>query len=107
MHSDKCPFIGHSYIFEYEGFSARDTFISETEMQFEVLSGPVKGAKGRATYQVKQVSDTLYLLTWQEDDGGTVIHLDDFAHGISRSHYTDPQLNFYVMEGRITPVESR
>ena len=101
MHSNQFPFVGKTFIFDYDGFIARDTFLSDTEISFEVLSGPAKGIIGNAIYSTRQVSDTQYLITWQEEDGGTVVHLDDFVKGESYSHYTNARHEFFVMNGRI------
>lgn len=104
MHSNHFPFTGKTYLFEYDGFVARDTFISDDEVEYEVLSGPARGIKGRAIFTTRQVSETQYLITWQEDDGGTVVHLDDFEKGLSFSHYTNAHHEFFVMDGRIRNV---
>lgn len=104
MHSNNLPFVGKTYLFEYGGFVARDTFISENEVVYEVLSGPAAGIRGRAIFTTRQVSDSQYLITWQEDDGGTVVHLDDFEKGLSFSHYTNARLEFFVMDGWLREV---
>lgn len=104
MLSSNCPFVGKTFIFEYDGFIARDTFISDTEVAYEVLSGPATGIRGNAIFTSRKVSDTQYLITWQEDDGGTVVHLDDFEKGLSFSHYTNADHAFFVMDGRIREV---
>lgn len=101
MQINQFPFIGKTYIFEYDGFVARDTFISDSEVAYEVISGPAKGVRGSAIFTTRQVSDTQYLITWQEEDGGTVVHLDDFEKGLSFSHYTNAHHDFFVMDGRI------
>ncbi|MBK0094330.1 adenylate cyclase [Erwinia sp. S63] len=104
MHSNIYPFVYKAYVFDYDGFVARVTFISETEINFEVLFGPAKGSVGNATYSTQQVSETQYLITWQEEDGGTVVHLDDFVKGQSYSHYTNARHEFFVMNGSICEV---
>ena len=101
MHINKFPFVGKTFFFEYDGFVARDEFISDNEVAYEVLSGPAKGVKGTAIFTARQVSDTQYLITWQEEDGGTVVHLDDFNKGLSFSHYTNARHDFFVMDGSI------
>ena len=63
MHSKSFPFVGKTYIFEYEGFVARDTFISDNDVSYEVISDPAKGITGSARFTTRQVSDTQYLNT--------------------------------------------
>jgi hypothetical protein len=101
MHSTNLPFVGKTYLFEYGDFVARDTFISEKEVVYEVLTGPAAGIRGSSLFSARQVSESQYLITWQEDDGGTVVHLDDFEKGLSFSHYTNSRHQFFVMDGRL------
>ncbi|AYW18971.1 hypothetical protein KJY74_16130 [Klebsiella pneumoniae subsp. pneumoniae] len=103
MNNSKQSFHGKSYIFDYNGFVARDTFTSD-EVIFEVLTGPAKGIKGKAAYKAQNVGEGKFLISWQEEDGGTVVHLDDFISGTSHSHYTDKDHNFFVMAGTLTEV---
>lgn len=100
--SNTFPFIGKTYLFEYDGFVARDTFISDTELSFEILEGPVKGLTGSVNYHANAISDGVYMITWQEADGATVTHVDDFERGLSYSNFTDAQLNLYRMSGTLT-----
>lgn len=40
--------------------------------------------------QITHLQDTLYLITWvEEDTGNTVTHIDDFVRGISYTNITD------------------
>ncbi len=42
------------------------------------------------TPQITHLQDTLYLITWvEEDTGNTVTHIDDFVRGISYTNITD------------------
>jgi hypothetical protein len=102
MTTTSATFIGKTYVFDYGDFVALDTFVSDEELTFEILSeGPMKGLTGRTRYQAKEIRTGVFLITWQESDGGTVVHIDDFENGISHSNYTDAKLNFYVMAGTI------
>lgn len=102
MRSNNLPFEGKTYIYDYKGFIVRNSFSSENEVTYDVLAGPAQGITGTAQFTTRQISDTQYLITWQEEDGGTVVHLDDFKKGLSYSHYTNARHEFFVMDGSIS-----
>lgn len=104
--ADTPPFVGHTYLFQYEGFAAQDTFISTDTIGFVVTEGPLKGLTGEVKYQYREIRPGAYLIYWQEKDGGTVTHLDDFQQGLSYSNYTTPQLEFYTMSGSIKQLDN-
>jgi len=83
------PFAGRTCLFKPAGFVARDTFLPENNMACEVLEGPAAGV-------------SQYLITWQKNDDGTVVCLDDFEESLSFSHYTNASHEFFVMDGRIS-----
>ncbi len=96
-------FVGKTINFEYEGFVVNDTF-DETHIHYEVLEGPFKGLSGKVEYTAKQISEGVYAISWQEDDGATVTHVDDFNKGTSLSFFTAADLSFYRMEGKLSQV---
>lgn len=97
-------FIGKSFLFEYEHFTVRDSFTAD-KIHFDMLTGELAGLKGEAAYHAVELREGLYLITWQEADGSTVTHVDDFINGISYSNFTDAKLNLWQMKGRIIPVQ--
>lgn len=103
--ADTPPFVGNTYEFQYNGFTARDTFISADTIRFLVTEGPLKGANGEVTYQYRKIRPGVYMIYWQEKDGGTVTHVDDFENGISHSNYTAPDLKYYTMSGNIHQLD--
>lgn len=99
------PFEGKVYEYRYGDFAVREHFVSASEMEFTILSGKTAGKTERVQYRAEQVTPEKFLISWQEKDGGTVVHLDDFQAGKSLSRYTDAKLNFHSMTGTLQPVK--
>ena len=104
--ADTPPFVGHTYLFQYDGFAAQDSFISADTIRFVITEGSLKGLEGEVKYQYREIRAGAYLIYWQEKDGGTVTHLDDFQQGLSHSNYTTPKLEFYTMSGSIKQLDT-
>jgi hypothetical protein len=98
-------FIGRAFRFEYDGFIVIDRF-SETHIDYEVTAGPFKGTKGQVPYQYTHVVGGIYAISWQEPDGATVTHIDDFEEGTSLSYFTAADLSLYRMVGTLTEVNN-
>lgn len=105
--ADTPSFVGHTYLFQYDGFAAQDSFISADTISFVVTEGPLKGLTGEVNYQYREIRPGAYLIYWQEKDGGTVTHLDDFQQGLSHSNYTTPKMEFYTMSGSIKQLDTQ
>lgn len=97
------PIAGKTYLFNYDGFIVRDTFLSATEMKFEIIEGPaqLKGLVGQHAYRAREVRPGAVLVSWQEHDGGTVVKLIDLTNNTAYSNYTDAKLGFYPRSGTL------
>ena len=73
-------------------------------MRYEVTEGPYAGSSAEVQYAAVELSPGLFALSWQEADRGTVVHVDDFRAGTSRTFYTTADLNFMRMEGSLAKV---
>lgn len=94
-------FVGKTFVFDYGDLVAHDHFVSDTLLTFEVVGGPFAGVRGEARYEAHEIAPDVWMITWQEADGATVVHVDDFARGISHSNFTDAKLGFHRMLGSL------
>lgn len=46
-----------------------------------------------------------YAISWQEADGATVVHIDDFSSGRSLSFFTTRSGEFFRLEGKLRPLD--
>ena len=62
------------------------------------------------TIAIRPIRDQLFLVTWQEDDSTTVVHLEDYKENTIVTHITspgdaaNPKLQFLIFKGTMTQV---
>ncbi|AGW92829.1 MULTISPECIES: MoaF-related domain-containing protein [Cupriavidus] len=100
------PFAGRSYRVDYEGLSAHNIYAEDgRSLRYAIVSGPYAGASGEAACEWRQVAEGIYVISWQEANGATVVHVDDFARGQSQAFFTTPDLQFVRMQGPLVPLQ--
>ncbi|KVH36421.1 MoaF-related domain-containing protein [Burkholderia cepacia] len=99
------PFAGKTFEVRCDGLTALDAHDEDgLHMRYEITEGPYAGAKGEVEYTWQHVACDAYAISWQEADRATVVHIDDFAAGTSRSFFTAASLDFYRLEGSLRAV---
>lgn len=106
--SEPASFIGRSFEIDYgDAMTVLNVYADDGEtMRYEVTAGPYKGASAEVRYEHEEIGPGLYALSWQEADQGTVVHIDDFAAGRSRSFYTTARHGFVRMAGTLREISS-
>src|SRR5688500_18135095 len=93
-----CQFDG-----EFEVFAVRLTTLPNSELRFRIAEGPYA-----RTETVKIVTTLLrpgvFIVSWVEASGATVVHVEDFAQGALYSHATLPDGTFLRMQAPIRVV---
>ncbi|RKF49883.1 MoaF-related domain-containing protein [Paraburkholderia fungorum] len=104
--STTLPFAGRTFLVSYgDHLTALNIYADDGKtMRYEVTEGPFKGATAEVVYEALQVGDGTYVLSWQEADKGTVVHLDDFSAGTSRAFYTTATHEFVRMLGSLVEL---
>lgn len=96
------PFAGKTFEVRYSGLTAINAYAGDgIHMSYEITEGEFSGATGEVTYTWQHVAQDIYAISWQEANRATVVHIDDFAAGTSRSFFTAPSLDFYRLEGSL------
>lgn len=96
------PFAGKRFEVRYDGLTAINAYADDgIHMRYEITEGAFAGATGEVACTWQHVAGEIYAISWQEADRATVVHLDDFAAGTSRSFFTAPSLDFYRLEGSL------
>jgi phenolic acid decarboxylase len=76
-------FAGRRFRVSYDGLAADNVYSADgRHVQYAIVSGAYAGAQGEAACEWQRISDGVYAISWQEADGATVVHVDDFAAGI-------------------------
>lgn len=74
------PMVGKTYQVRFPSMAFQLKFLSETRMRFIVESSPdlPPGSSHEVGIAIEPLRDGLYLVSWQEASGNTVVHLEDF-----------------------------
>ncbi|KHK57620.1 adenylate cyclase [Ralstonia sp. A12] len=96
------PFAGKTFEVRYDGLTATNAYAEDgIHMRYEITEGPFAGARGEVAYTWQPVADGIYAISWQEADRSTVVHIDDFGAGTSRSFFTTASLELHRLEGSL------
>jgi hypothetical protein len=112
--ADGFPGVGHRYRVDFGGgFRVELHFISETSMTYASVDkdgnvGPPVDPPVSIT--IRPIRDQLFLVTWQEDDSTTVVHLEDYKENTIVTHITSPpdathpKPRFFIFKGTMAQV---
>jgi hypothetical protein len=105
------PGIGHRYRVDFGDFRVELHFISETSMTYAGIGDDGKpGDPVPVTISIRPIRDQLFLVTWQEEDFTTVVHLEDYKENTIVTHITvpgdkgNPKPQFLIFKGTMTQV---
>lgn len=109
--ADAFPGVGHYYRVDFVAFRVELHFISETSMTYAGIGDDGQpGTPTPVTITIRPIRDQLFLVTWQEDDSTTVVHLEDYKENTIVTHITspgdkaNPNLQFSIFKGTMTQV---
>jgi hypothetical protein len=94
--------VGHVFEIAFDAFQPRLTILSDDQLRIEVLGGMGAGMVEVVDYTASNLRPGLFALSWQEESRMTIVHVEDFAEGVSRAHVTLPDSTFMRFTGRIS-----
>jgi hypothetical protein len=97
------PGVGHRYLVDFQDFRVELFFASETSLTYTgVKPDGSHGQSETVSIKIEPVRDQLFLVTWQEADKTTVVHLEDFKNNTIVTHITEKDLSFSIFHGKMT-----
>lgn len=78
---------------------------SMNEMTFTGEKGSLLGVTESVRTTVTPVRPGVFVVSWQEKDRTTVVHLRDFENGVVYTHITRPDGTFVRLKGSLAPVK--
>ena len=100
------PAIGHRYLVDFGTWRTELSFHTETSMTYTgIKSDGSRGSSETVTIVVDPVRDMLFLVTWQEGDKTTVVHLEDYRENRIVTHITSPNGSFDIFHGTMKQIE--
>lgn len=99
------PAVGHRFLVDFKAFRVELYFESETSLTYTgVRQDGTHGASETVTIKVEPVRDGLFLVTWQESDKTTVVHLEDYKNNTIVTHITSPDMSFDIFHGTMSKI---
>jgi len=94
------PAVGHRYMVDFKAFIVELHFESETSLTY-TGNQPDKAHGGFESVDitVEPLRDQLFLVSWQEDDDTTVVHLEDYKNNTIVAHVTASTGKFLTFRG--------
>jgi hypothetical protein len=98
MMPDAFPAVGHKYLVDFSSasgarFRVQLDFASETSLTYtgiDANGNPILNSSETVHITVESIRDQLFLVTWQESDGTTVVHLEDYKMNTIITNITQP-----------------
>jgi len=95
--------VGLEFDVKFDAFSVRLSTLPNSELRFHIAEGPFA-----RTETVKIVTTSIrpgvFIVSWVEAGGATVVHVEDFAQRVLYSHATLPDGTFLRMHAPIRVI---
>jgi hypothetical protein len=108
---DVFPAVGHKYLVEFRASGARFRvqldFTSDTSLTYTGVksNGSLDPDNVETvTITVEPIRDQLFLVTWKEKLGTTVVHLEDYRNNTIITNITEPDGTFSTFHGIMTLI---
>jgi MoaF-like len=89
MFTTRFPAVGHIYEVNFGSWVHYLHFESETVMTLTNAQDPFKGATETVQITVTPIRPGVFLISWQEMDKTTVVHVEDYENGLVHTHITE------------------
>ena len=96
------PFAGRTFEVDYGDLVATNAYAADkNSLTYEITGGALKGATATVAFEWKELGGGNFVISWQEADGSTVVHVDNFEKGSSLTFFTTPKSDFYRLSGTL------
>jgi predicted SnoaL-like aldol condensation-catalyzing enzyme len=99
MSIDRYP-VGLVFDVSYPILHASLTIVSKTQLRFEIKDGPFARIE-TVDIQVVPLGNGIFIVSWQEESGATVVNVQDYDRGIVHSFATLTDGQFLRMTGEM------
>ena len=103
--ADPFPAAGHRYLVDFTAFKVVLAFTSDTSLTYTVQNPD--GSPGEVetvVIRTEEIGPELFLVTWQEHDKTTVVHIEDYAKNTIITNITNPDLSFEQHHGTFQQI---
>ena len=93
--------VGQVIEITFATFTPRISIRSDRELTVAVIAGDYLGFSDTVEYEAIAVRDDLVILSWQEHNGSTIMHVLDFSSCVTYAAITPAKGKFQRLTGRI------
>jgi hypothetical protein len=93
--------VGETWLFDIGVATIEQRYDSINSMHYRIASGPRAGFEETVAIEVHLIRPDVFLVSWQEADGITVVHLEDFGDNTFYSQATLPHGKFKRVRGKM------
>lgn len=105
--TDSFPAVGKHYLVDFHAFRVELFFSSETTLTYTgVRPDGSLGPSETVTISVEPLRKSLFLVTWQEADKTTVVHVEDYEARTITTNITSPGGSFSQYKGSFIELAS-
>lgn len=99
------PGFGHKFLVDFVAFRVELSFTMPSSLTYSVIN-PDGTKAGSETVQIgiENISSNIFLVTWQEHDKTTVVHVEDFAKNTIVTNIINPDLTFEQHHGTFDEI---
>jgi hypothetical protein len=104
--AESFPAVGHRYLVDFGSWRTELSFQSDTSLTYTgIRSDGSHGESETVTIKVDPVRDQLFLVSWQESDKTTVVHLEDYRDNRIVTHITGSDGSFSIFHGTMMLIQ--
>ena len=106
MNEMSFPLAGQRFEVDYGDLTATNAYGEKgLSLTYEITGGVLTGNTATVEFEWRHLFGGTYAISWQEADGSTVVHIDNFEGGRSLAFFTTPDGQFFRLEGSLTLLE--
>jgi hypothetical protein len=103
--TDLLPSVGRRYAVDFVAFKVELYFSSVTSLTYTPIGADgVRGKPETVTIRAEAIGVDLFLVTWQEHDKTTVVHIEDYAKYTIITNITNTDNSFQQFHGSFTLI---
>jgi hypothetical protein len=105
MFTTRFPAVGHVYEAHFGSWVHHLHFESETVMTLTNTQGPFKGTSETVQIAVTPIRPGVFMISWQETDKTTVVHVEDYENSIVHTNITERSGAFMRRSGTLKQLQ--
>lgn len=107
MNTTAFPLAGQCFEVAYGDLEATNAYSQNGRTPtYEITKGALKGNTAAVDFEWRYLFGQSYAISWQEADGSTAVHVDDFEAGRSLAFFTTPDRQFFRLEGSLKALDA-